>query len=80
MAAYTKLTLATCQLSKLPTLKDGENMLRGPPGPEDRYEPPSDLLVDDVDAAADVGDEDGNPEVAATWKKGITPCVLDCGL
>ena len=73
---YTQLSLTTCQLSKLPAMRDGDGHLKGPAATSaERYDFPADLGLDEVDENADLGDGGAEVEAAGNWKKGATPCA-----
>lgn len=58
---YTQLSFATCQLTKLPTLQEGEGVLKAGPistMAEEAYSQPADLDVDDVDMPQMLSDDD----------------------
>lgn len=74
--AYLQLTLNTCQLAKLPDMKDGEPPLK--PGPistmqEERYDLPPDLDIDEVDLphVTDSDDEEEDEDPADKRKTGM---------
>lgn len=83
--AYTQLTLATCQLSKLPALQDNDGMLKpGPVStmPEELYVYPQGLEIEEIDQAAGDADEDEEAvkeDAAASRKPGMRCVSLRLG-